>query len=142
MKTLARKVEEFIDTALGDTSAPKYFTTFGDNEKQRPFIGTQAVTGWNTRFQYENGERTATITVAVESNADDTSKESHDEFAAEVEAALGDKKTVTESAATIPAFTLTIWTPGESGTTTEDRVRTTTFNYTARVRDDNQSNPA
>jgi hypothetical protein len=141
MKTLARKVEEFIDAALGDTSVPKYFTTFGENVKERPFIGVQATTGWNTRFQYENGERTAVLTVSVESNADDDTAAEHDAIAAEVEAALGDKKTITEAAATIPAFTLTIWTPGDSGTITEDRVRTTTFNYTARVRDDNQNNP-
>ena len=141
MKTLARKVEEFLDAALGETSAPKYFTTFGENIKERPFIGVQVSTGWFSKYEFQHGERTATITVSVESNADDDTAEDHDEIAAEVEAALGDIGIIFEAAATIPAFTLKTWTPGDSQTSTEDRVRTTEFQYTARVRDDNQNKP-
>ena len=141
MKTLARKVEEFIDASLGETSAPKYFSTFGENVKERPFIGVHATTGWSSKYEFQHGERTASVIVTVESNADEDNASDHDAIAAEVEAALGDRQKVFEGAATVAAFTLTTWVPGESSTSVEDRVRTTTFTYSARVRDDNRNNP-
>jgi len=141
MKTLARKVEDFITAALADVTAADFpvFKSTGSAEITRPCVRIQTVTGWQPGFLYGAGERTAVVTVTVESNADDTDGDDHDALAAMVEADLGDEATVTSAAATIPIFTLKLWVPGDSQNSVEERVKQTIFNYTARIRDDNSN---
>jgi len=140
MKTLARKVEDFVKialTALSTDRVPIYFSTSFDNEITFPSVCVETETGWKADSPFRYGHRTAAITVSVRSKADDTKADAHDGLAGIVEACLGDPGTVGSSAESVPDFRLVEWIPGPSSTSVEDRIRTSTFTYSSRVRDDN-----